>query len=94
MESLKRAATALETPPLAKCFTQELWRAECCIGPDGVAVFHVETREEALRTNLLQIVRGWSAGYIPFALCEIVEATHTACDMMLALQERCKAVEP
>ena len=86
MESLKRIVIPLETPPAVKCFTQDLWLAECCIGPDGVAVFHIETLEEALQTNALQIMRGWSAGYVPFALCETTEAAHAACDAMRELQ--------
>jgi len=91
MDSLKCPATALATPPLAKCFTQDLWLAECCIGPDGVPVFHVETLEEALRTNAVQIARGWSAGFIPFALRENVEAAHAACDAMAELQQEYQA---
>lgn len=93
MELVQCAAMALETPPLAKCFAQDLWLAECCIGPDGAVVFHVETLAEALRTNLVQIVRGWSANYVPFALVESVEAARAACDAMRQLQERFKAAE-
>jgi len=94
VKPLKHAVTALETTPLVKCFAQDLWLAECHIGTDGVTVFHVESLEEALRTNAIQVVRGWSANYVPFALCETVEQAHAACNVMQRLQGRCKAVKP
>jgi hypothetical protein len=78
----------LRLSPLVKCFAQDLWVAECSVGPDGEPVFHVETLEHALETNAGQIAHGWCANYVPFALCETREGAGLACDLMRRIQEK------
>jgi len=65
----------------------DLWACECCFGPDGEAVFHVDTLAAVLQTNDHHVGRGRHPGYVLFAICRTVEAAHAACDRMRRKQQ-------
>jgi hypothetical protein len=65
----------------------ELWVCECCFGPDGQAIFHVDRLVDSLYANDQHISSGWHPGYVPFALCKTIEEANEACDRMKRKQK-------
>ncbi len=84
----------LRLSPLVQCFAQDLWVAECHISPEAEPVFHIEPLSHALEVNAGQLAQRWSAGYVPFALCETREGAGLACDLMRQIQEKLAGVTP
>jgi len=44
--------------------------------------FHVATAEEAMESNLRQILGGWTNSYLPFAVCSSAVEASRACDTL------------
>ena len=66
---------------LPECLA-DLWVAEVRFDETGEPVFNVENLVTVLWTNDVHAGRGWSAGYVVFAICPTAERAHAACDVM------------